>query len=346
MIKYSQLDSPTYAPEVHESRGLILEKDKWNIISMPFKRFFNYNDVLSPKLDWNKTHVMEKRDGTLIQIYFDYIINEWCVNTMFSECEEDLYFKGEPSGRSFKTIFFDLFKEYNSNFDLFNRTYTYVFELTSPYNKVVVSYDKPELRLISVRDLTNLKEMSFDSLIYLSNKIRIPIVETYKFSSLKECLKSFEGKSFNFEGYVAFDDVNRIKIKNPAYVAVHLTKQSSTDLLDLTKPHIFLDIVKQNEIDEFKSYFPHASELIDKLDFNYKNLIIKLNKAQESIIPPKNITPQEKKLFATNIFKSLANNNLHESLSSIFFMLHNGKIDDIQEYINNYDNKKLYELLK
>jgi len=349
MLKYSQLNSPLQHVEVHEARGLVLEMDTWNVMSMPFQRFFSYNDSLAPKLNWANTDgnmvVTEKRDGTLVQVYFDYIKYEWCINTMFSECEEDLYFAGQPSGRSFKTMFIALMEEYGCNFNMLETTFTYIFELTSQYNKVVVKYSKPELRLIGCRDLKTLFEWKYAELKQIANHINIPIVETYKFSSVDECVDSFNGKSFNFEGYVAWDGVNRVKIKNPAYVAVHLTKKGMTDLLDLTKPYIFLDVVKQNEIEEFKSSFPHTKTMIEKLDKDYKSLVSKLVAANKDIKPPLNISAPEKKKFAENIFGVLKTHNLNPALSSLFFLLHEGRVPTIEDYIRVYDNKKLYKLL-
>lgn len=346
MLKYSQLDSPSQNIEVHEARGLILEKDTWKVISMPFQRFFSHNDVLSPKLNWAQTHVMEKRDGTLIQVYFDYVINEWCVNTMFSECMEEISYKGVFSGISYKTMFFEVMAKYDTSFDNFDKSFTYIFELTSLYNKVVVSYETTDMHLLGARNLNTLLEVNYGQLLNISSYINIPLCKTYQFNSLSECLKSFDGMSFNFEGYVAWDGYGRIKIKNPSYVAVHLTKKKSTDLLDLTKPYIFLDIVKQNEIDEFISSFPHAKPLIESLNSKYNKLLNGLHKASELIQPPKNISTQEKKLFASSVFTTLADNKLDQSLSSIFFLMNDGKADSINDYIRQFDNKKLYNLLK
>lgn len=345
MLKYSQLNSPLQHVEVHEARGLVLDSLSFDVISMPFQRFFAHNDHLAPKLDLSNTVYTEKRDGTLIQVYYDYKSDEWCVNTMFSQCEEDLYFAGQPSGRSFKTLFMELMEEYGCSFNDFMLKHTFIFELTSQYNKVVVRYAKPELRLIGVRDLKTLKEYNFSELCAISKHIKIPIVETYQFSSIEDCVDSFNGKSFNFEGYVAWDGSNRVKIKNPAYVAVHLTKKGMTDLLDLTKPYIFLDVVKQNEIEEFKSSFPHTKSMIEKLDKDYKSLVTKLVEANKDIMPPVNITAPEKKKFAENIFTVLKKHNLNPALSSLFFLLHEGRVSTIEDYIRVYDNKKLYKLL-
>ena len=77
MLKYHQIDSPKSAIEVQESRGLVLEKNTYRIISMPFKRFFTYDDFYAAKINYDNAVYTEKRDGTLIQIYYDDIINQW-----------------------------------------------------------------------------------------------------------------------------------------------------------------------------------------------------------------------------------------------------------------------------
>lgn len=121
ILKYSQLDSPKTKVEVCESRGLILHKETFEIISYPFKRFFEYDDCLSPKLKSNKTVYTEKRDGTLIQIYFDNHISKWCINTMFSECKEFLYLNGQQTDLNFEKLVLNLFEEYETSFENFDK---------------------------------------------------------------------------------------------------------------------------------------------------------------------------------------------------------------------------------
>jgi hypothetical protein len=85
--------------------------------------------------------------------------------------------------------------------------------------------------------------------------------------------------------------------------------------------------------------------MIEKLDKDYKSLVTKLVEANKDIMPPVNITPFAKKQFAESIFKTLKDNDLNPSLSSIFFLLHEGKIPSIEEYLRVFDNKKLFKLL-
>lgn len=343
MLKYNQINSSNMHEEVRESRGLVLDSDTWEVMSMPFKRFYTHDDYYAAKLDLTKTVFTEKRDGTLIQVYWDYITKSWAINTMFSECE-DKFFGGEYT---LKEIFLNIAFDLGFSFNYLDSETTYIFELTSPYKKVVVKYETPELRLIGARYLLgDLKEHNFEKLCYTAERIKIPIVETYKFSSIEECLKSFQGKSYNFEGYVAFDGLNRIKIKNPAYVAIHLTKRSQDEFLDVSNPHIFLDIVKQNEIGEFSSSFPHAKELIEDLYEKYNDLLRKLHSVDEEIEKPFDDSAEAKKAFSASIMTTLAKYGIKSELSSLFFMKNNGKILSIEEYLQKYDNKKLLKILK
>lgn len=211
ILKYDQLDSPFGFEEVCESRGLVLAKENFAVLSYPFYKFFTYTETKAVKIDWESATATEKRDGSLIQAYYDFIINKWCINTMFSECEELL----RNSEKSLKHLFYEMMDEYKSSFDLFDINNIYVFELTSPLNKVVVNYDESDFRLLMVRNRITLKEYSLEDKIQISKKIKLPFVEIYPFKSLEELTNSFSGKGFNFEGYVVCDKFfNRIKVKN------------------------------------------------------------------------------------------------------------------------------------
>ena len=58
--------------EVKEARGLILEKNSWNVLSLAFKKFFNYGESNAAKIDLNSAIVELKEDGSLIQCYYDW----------------------------------------------------------------------------------------------------------------------------------------------------------------------------------------------------------------------------------------------------------------------------------
>lgn len=44
ILNYCQIDSPKFHPITLECRGLVLEKQSWNIVARSFKRFFNFGE--------------------------------------------------------------------------------------------------------------------------------------------------------------------------------------------------------------------------------------------------------------------------------------------------------------
>ena len=142
------------------------------------------------------------------------------------------------------------------------------------------------------------------------------------------------------EGYVVVDkDFNRIKIKNPSYVAVHHLKSKTAE-------HNILTIVKSNEIEEFAATFPERKEEIYRLKTNYDLLITKLINAWMELFDyrPKDNSAAEKKQFALSVFDVAKKYNL-EQFTGLFFALQNGKVEHIYQYMQNYDDKKLYKIL-
>ena len=67
LLKYDQLESDMSIEEVQECRGLILERDTWNILSFAFEKFFNAGESNAAVIDWDSALVLDKVDGTLIQ---------------------------------------------------------------------------------------------------------------------------------------------------------------------------------------------------------------------------------------------------------------------------------------
>lgn len=64
LFKYSQIDSPMSNPIVQECRGIILDKDNnWNIVSYPYKKFFNAEEPNASVINWETANVYEKLDG-------------------------------------------------------------------------------------------------------------------------------------------------------------------------------------------------------------------------------------------------------------------------------------------
>jgi hypothetical protein len=341
LLKYNQISSPMGIEEVQECRGLILEKNTWKILCLSFKKFFNAEEGHAAKIDWDTAHILEKMDGSLIQLY-NYE-DEWVAATSGTiSGEGEVNNKG---GTTFNKLFWDTVNnKYSFNDCLLDKDHIYVFELTTPYNIVVKPHGESSVTLLAMRNRKTLHEVAYEDLKMVCESLNVPLVKAFDMNvkDVGAIKRTFDGMPFHEEGYVVVDGkFNRIKIKNPAYVAVHHLKSKTSE-------HAIMDIVKSNEIEEFSATFPERKEEIFKLYDGYNNLINTLEDAWSKLQDkrPKNITPKEKKKFAMAVFELIGDNDTDlKPYSGMFFGINDGKVESVKEYLRNYDNKKLYHTL-
>jgi hypothetical protein len=343
LLKYDQLVSPTLMalPEMQDCRGLILEIGTWKLMSLAFRKFFNSEEGNSAKIDWNTAHVLEKLDGSCIQVYWDWHKNKWFAGTTgTAEGEGEV---NNKNGTTFNDLFWDTVNnKYTFNDCLLDKDHIYVFELTTPYNIVVKPHGESTASLLAVRNRLTLEEKSYKDLFMISESIGIPVVKSYDLNATNvgHLLKTFENMIWHDEGYVVVDaNFNRVKIKNPAYVAVHHLKGKAAE-------HNILTIVKSNEIEEFGATFPERREELYKLKVNYDLLTEKLNGVWDELKlrKPKNIMASEKKKYAAAVFEVCGKHEL-KNFTGLYFGLGDNKIASVEDYLMNYDDKLLYKML-
>ena len=256
MLKYNQLDSDFHEEIVRESRGLIFDEDSLEVVSVPFFKFGNYGESYVPNIDWESAIITEKRDGSLMKVSYigdDVLIStNGCIDAFKAPLQDDVLCPYANYGEMFV-------KALGNRLQLLEKGKTYMFELTSPYNKVVVPYDKLELALIGIRDNQSLQE----ELIYDSSlKDSFLLPKRYGFRTLEECIESAKSLPYSEEGYVVVDKYfNRVKIKSLAYVDAHHIKGNGV----LTEKRI-LEILLANEKDEVLVYFPEYSKVFDEMN--------------------------------------------------------------------------------
>lgn len=346
IVKYDQIKSNMEHEEVRDARGLVLEKGTWNVMSLAFRKFFNSAEGHAAKIDWKTAHVLEKLDGTLIHVYWDWHTNKWCAGTTGMAEAEGLV------NNKYDTSFANLFwgtvgDKYSLTSEgvgkrgvTLNKDFIYAFELTTPYNIVVKPHGESSATLLGIRDRRDLSELQYGDMVELANLFDLPVVKRYDLNepNVGKLLNTFREMTWHEEGYVVVDaNFNRIKIKNPAYVAVHHLKDSTAE-------HNIMGVVKSNEIDEFAATFPERKEEIFDLKDKYDELLGKLTTVWDEIPKPKNITAKERKKFAMNVHETIKKHNL-DMFKGMFFGLQDGKLESVDKFLFDFDNKKLYQYL-
>ena len=221
-LSYDQ-KSASFAEEVtRECRGLILECDSWRVVSMPFYKFFNAGEQHAAKdFDWTTARVYEKIDGSMMTLY--HHSNAWHVASQKLPAAD-----GDVPGATctFAQAFWHVWKR--RGLKLPTRTdRCYVFELTLKEHSIVVRHEVASLTLLGARDLNSLAELPCEEIGAANGWPSARCYDRLFDSATGPCLKGVKDAAkaldpIRQEGFVAVDkDFRRLKIKSPAYVALH-----------------------------------------------------------------------------------------------------------------------------
>lgn len=278
-LKYTN-DTPKYSQVGIECRGLILELDTWNIVSMGFKRFFNYRENPDDKFDSSNFKAYHKEDGSIIYLFkYD---GEVLIATS-GMIGGDNNFNADPNDTNpitAKQLFWDTFNSNCSIDDLDLDNYVYTFELCSPKNKVVIQYDKPTLFLLTVRDKNTWQEIAqseLDSDKWKLNGILRPMqMQTEEFDSIENLCNTINtdanfvrnGKPIS-EGLILIDSKGRrLKLKTEAYLALHRSLSHYTDVLKVLalgeKDEVLA--VKSEQIEKFNEVEMQIQFILDDIN--------------------------------------------------------------------------------
>lgn len=303
LLKYSQIDSDFKNDIVRECRGVIFRKSDMKPVCIPFYKFGNYGENYADDIDWNTAQVQEKIDGSLIKVWFD---KEWHIST---NGNIDAFESGLSNNVKYKN-YGELFLSCITweRISQLNPHYTYMFELVSPYNHIVLKYDKTEIYHIGTRNNDTLQEIDVD--IGIQKPQRFPLY------TLDDCITS--ASMFDkHEGYVVVDKYyHRIKVKNPTYVRMHHMINNHTVTIKR-----LIEIINENEISEFVSYFPNYA--VDIYNIQEKIDYIK-SEIDDKIKMLKNMEINNKKELAFTIKDS--------KIKDALFLWYDGKINNGDEY--------------
>jgi hypothetical protein len=354
-LNYDQIEAKESDPLAQECRGLVLScedgrpvfgemKDgkiirdnmipgKTTVLAYPMKRFFNHGQGSAANIDWSdpKLAVLEKLDGTLCIVYWDPFkdptgVNGWCVATR-SVPEADLIM--DNGLFTFRTLFEKALEEtckftFNDLSSYLDKSYTYCFELTTLYNRIVVAYPNNRITLLAARNMKTMQEENPAGLGLVS-VIGVPVVQAHTYTSVNELVDWVSSLNpMEHEGVVVRDSkFNRIKVKNAAYVAASKNRESLA-----TSPRNCLELILLGKDDDAASFLPQ--EIQANLVSLKEKFVIWL-KTQEDLVQvisneAKSIAP-DKKTFALTVQK------YQPALPSALFAIYDDKAGSIKNFI-------------
>jgi hypothetical protein len=320
MFNYNQIESDFYNPLVRECRGIILDEETLEIVCMGFSKFFNHGEVHADQINWNTARVQEKIDGSIIKLY-NYN-NEWNVSTNGTIDARDAGLEDISKYNSYYDLFMQAVDNAEFNFDTLDNNYTYIFELVSPFNRVVVPHREIKIVHTGTRNNKTLQEVNLN--------IGIDKPKEYGFKSIEECIRIASDLPFIEEGYVVVDNNwNRVKIKSPAYVAVHHLKNNGV----VTKKRV-LELILKNEQEEFLGYYPEYTEIFNEVEDKLNDFIIDMDNCIKFV---------DGNVIELDTRKKYAEYSNTTKCPPLMFNWLDGKINTTNDWLNIQSSEKIVE---
>ena len=254
-------------PLVREARGIIIDINEQIVVCRPFDKFFNFQEQYATDIDWSTARVLEKIDGSLIKL-FNYN-GKWVFATS-STCEASEASVVGNKGLSYRDVIVRADNYGKIPFDDLNKDYTYLFELVSPMTQVVIKYDKTTLYYLAAIDNMIGEEEDTD----IFEEFRKP--RTFPLKTIDECIKAAmelnrnSDEDIKDEGFVVVDGKHRrIKIKSPAYIALHRAVANKV----FTAKRMSELFLQGTDFVKLAKDFPNEAHIIKYYDWQFEEVM-------------------------------------------------------------------------
>lgn len=330
------------------------------LLAFPLIRFFNYGEVNDYTL--TPMQVTEKFDGTCIVFYFDPIANMWQVATRncpdASIMAQGFFENGEQvSQRSFRNLFeYSISETSGGRFltiedfgNALDRDMTYVFELETPENQVVVHQSEYKVTLLAARSLITQMELFIDSAVSSDFTARTGIPAIQNLLGSFEPFVSFDDLAqkvvdaaelrdpTKHEGFVITgENFERVKVKSSLYV-------KHNRVHDLGYVDI-VDLILTNNLDDFYALAqPQGKAKMKMVEGMFQNWIVRMNEAIQKVQWDK-YPISDRKSFAEHVMNIPY---LAPLRGQVFDAFGSGKaLSEVNEIVSQMPASKVWKMIK
>jgi len=278
IFKYSQYESDFSNPVVRCCRGPVYdirEDGTVRPLLMPFYKFANYGEAGADPIDWNNgLYVREKLDGSLIKLIRiteregfakgDFFL--WTTNGSFDvdveipelfpvDNDENL-----PPPHTFASLRDYAMRGHEDEIKRLPELWTFMFELTSPYNKIIVPYRETKLTLLGCRDPKGMEHTPEWAVENFGLTFDTPKI--YPLKNIDDVINYCKSIDTNDrEGVVVQDgNFNRIKIKSEHYRNLSALKGD-----DHFSDERLFGAIKEEWIDDALAAWPEIKARTDEI---------------------------------------------------------------------------------
>ena len=330
MFKYNMIDSDLSLKLVQECRGLILDEDTLEPISVPFFKFFNVSETLAAPIDWQTAKTATKIDGSLVKIVRLGTKLLISTNGTIDAFKAPIAEQINCPYKSFGDLAISVLQKKAIAACDFEEGWTYMFELVSPFSKIVIPYKETDMYYLGRRNNETFQEEHF-SVDPFHGIFKIP--EVYPLKTINDCVDAASKMPWDNEGYVVCDaNFNRIKVKSPAYLAVHRLRGEG--VMSYARA---IELVRMNEVDEVLAYFPEFKDALLECKSRFWKLVEDEQNAWNEYekIDSSLTTRKDKALWITK----------HAKIPGLFFGILDKKIESVESFFMNVPTEKILKYM-
>lgn len=322
MFKYAHNCFDFSDRKTQEARGIIFDSTNWDIVSYPYDKFFEIGHKYAPKVDVEHSVIYEKLDGSLMTLY--HYDGQWHVAS--SGVPDASGRVNGKDGMTFNFLFWTTWHELNYMLPD-DEDMCYVFELMSPYNRIIVEHKTSNIVLHGARNIHTLQEYDPMWIADIYNWNCVPIHD-FNITSLQELITiANDLDPIRSEGFIVCDrDYNRVKIKGKEYLRyAHIGSKL------FSNPKKALIMAIQGKCDDIITFYPSYTQEYRQLTRQYNELCDEIQITYDTY---KHLPQKEFALQIRDVWYR----------SCLFDMRKQTVV--IREWLNNYDSNKLATILE
>ena len=212
--------------------------------------------------------MQEKVDGSILKLWWNEAHGIWWVSTngAYNAANAEVMFPTKDVRNFLELYLHAIYKDGKAILDYTSliKGFTYIFEIVSPHNRIVVPYPEIDIYHIGTRENSSGIEYDVD--------LGVKKPRLYDFSDKDAILKYAEEMPYTEEGFVVVDKYwNRVKIKSADYIRVHRLRGEAVP----TRGKI-LDIIRNDGQDDFLSYFPEYKDQFAEITEKWSDTVAKV----------------------------------------------------------------------
>ncbi|MCL2265844.1 MAG: hypothetical protein FWC22_07355 [Treponema sp.] len=351
MFKYSQFGSDFTNPIVRCCRGTVYDIRKTpeeNSITakpylLPFFKFMNYGEKGADPIDWNASlYIRDKLDGSLLKLLKEDDGGDlWTTNGSFEidvQVPEIIPAQNDENLQppyTFAGLRDFALRGHEEEIKNLPAGWTFMFELISPYNRIIVPYRETKLFLLGCRDPQGAERTPEWAAKNFFLSFATP--QIYKFKNIDEVIKYCRSADTDDREGVVIQDANfnRIKLKTDHYRSLFYLKGDD----HFSDSRIF-DSIRQGSIDDAVAAWPEIQTRVEEITaewIDFRNATETLCKKAASYYQECTLTADQKEakkryaMFATGKYKTF----------SSFLFEYIKENADMETYYNKIDYKEL-----